>query len=72
MNIIHNGREIEIETSGYGDELEITAAYYLDGAEEDVDDKTVDMLWDKYAADLDFAAYEQMVGAAEAHFEGDR
>lgn len=72
MNLTHNGRELEIEFSGYGDDFEVTAAYYLDGNEEDLDDKTLDEVLDVYASKIDLAAFEKLAGAAEAYYEGDR
>lgn len=59
-----NGREVEIEVSGYNDEIEINAATYTDTGEDLTDDE-VDELMNIYACDIAQAQDER--GADDAY-----
>ena len=46
-----NNREVEIEVSGFGDEVMIESGYYVDNGEE-LDDEEMDELLDAYGCDI--------------------
>ena len=71
MNLIYNNREIELDITGHGADIQVSAAYYLDD-NKDLTDKELDEVMEKFAEEIDFEAYEQMAGQAEAWGEGDR
>lgn len=56
-----NGREVEIEVSGYGDEVMIESGYFADSG-EDLSDDELDQLMDIYGSEI---AQSQAEGYAD-------
>lgn len=66
------GKPIEIEISGPVDDLQITAATYINAPQLQVPDHVCDWLLEAYAGDIYQERIEQLIGEAEYRYEEDR
>lgn len=67
-----NRKPIEIEIGGPVDDLQITAACYVNAPQLQVPDHVCDYLLDAYASDIYMERIDQLVGQAEYLYEGER
>lgn len=71
MIVKDGSREVEIEVSGSHDEAMIESGVYVDDGSE-VPEDVLDRLQHEYAGEIAQEVLEQMIGRAEAFYEGDR
>ncbi len=65
-----DGRAIELQVHGtYGDDIEITEAFYLDDPEEEVTEKDIDFVYCNYSDEMYEEWLNSNISLADNYFE---